>query len=301
MGFGDGKGFYEGGLDFGGGVGLYTPNAVEGWMGKGNSSTPINPVNFDWKGYEQGQGQQQAMNAMLLARAQGGGGPSVAENQLAQATQANRTAAASQAASARGGAMQQQAAQRNAQAQGVAVQQQAAGQGATMRAQEQQAAMGQYQGALQAQQNAELNRQLGMGQIQVSQSNAETARQTQTSAEEAKTKQGMLGMGSSVIFSGMGGGSDERMKHNVSGADKQIEDFLSHLASKKYEYNQGMGDGPGARIGIMAQDLEKSPAGKTLVVEGEDGMKYVDTQVRMPMMLLAAMADIHKRMRGAGL
>jgi hypothetical protein len=300
MGFGDGKGFYEGGLDFGGGVGLYTPNAVEGWMGKGNSSTPINPVNFDWKGYEQGQGQQQAMNAMLLARAQGGGGPSVAENQLAQATQANRTAAASQAASARGGAMQQQAAQRNAQAQGVAVQQQAAGQGATMRAQEQQAAMGQYQGALQAQQNAELNRQLGMGQIQVSQSNAETARQTQKSAEEAKTKQGMLGMGSSVL--GIAGKtSDERAKVNISGADKQIEDFLSHLASKKFEYRPGMGDGPGPRVGVMAQDLEESPVGRTLVNEGPDGMKRVDTTGRMPMMLLAAMADIHKRLQGAGL
>lgn len=300
MGFLDDISFGSNGLDFGGGVGIYSPNAVEHWMGEGNSSKPINPVTYDWSGYQQGQGQQQALNQMLLARARGEGGPSVAENQLAQATQQNRVAAASQAASARGGAMQQQAAQRQAQAQGVQAQQQAAGQAATMRAQEQQANMSAYQQSLQAQQNAELNRQLGMGQIQVSQSNAETQRQKNISDESNRTKQGMLGMGSSVLMSGLSG-SDERMKMNVSGADKQIEDFLSHLAAKKFEYKPGMGDGPGPRVGIMAQDLEKSPVGRTLVQEGPDGMRYVDTQKRMPMMLLAALADIHKRLQGAGL
>lgn len=195
--------------------------------------------------------------------------------------------------------MQAQAAQRQAQMQGVQAQQQSAGQGATMRAQEQQANTNAYQQALQAQQNAELNRQLGMGQNYVGYLNAETQRQKNASDEASKTKQGMLGMGSSVLMGGMK--SDERVKVNIEPADKQIEDFLSHLAAKRYEYAPSAGEEPGPRVGIMAQDLEKSPVGRTLVAEGPDGVKRVDTTGRMPMMLLAAMADIHKRLAGAGL
>jgi hypothetical protein len=288
------------GLDIGKGVGLYSPAEVENWMGGNNPTAPVTAVNYDWSGYQQGKGQQQAMNEMLLARAQGRGGPSVAENQLAQNMAQNRAAAYGQAASARGGSMNQAAAQRQAMISGTNAAQQAGGQGATLRAQEQMGAEQMYAQGLQAQQNAELNRQLGMGQTQLGQTNAETARQKQINDETAARKQAMLGMGSSIIMSGMGK-SDERAKMSIEGGDKMIEDFLSHIAAKKFEYRPGEGEAPGPRVGIMAQDMEKSPVGRTLVAEGPDGMKYVDTQKRMPMMLLAAMADIHKRMKGAGI
>ena len=291
--------FSDANLDFGGGVGLYNPGTVEKWF-QGDTTTAAAPITYDWGQYQQGQQQQQALNEMLLARAQGRGGPSVAENQLAQTTAANRAQAFGQAASARGGAMNQASAQRAALYAGANTNQQAAGQGATLRAQEQQAAMNQYQAGLQAQQNAELNRQMGMAQNQVGYLNAQTARQAERNKEENQAKQGMLGMGSSVIMGGLGG-SDERMKHDIGPADKMIEDFLSHISSKRYEYNPGMGDGPGMRVGVMAQDLEKSPVGRTLVERGDDGMRYVETQRRLPMLLLAALADVHKRLEGGGL
>ena len=248
------------------------------------------PATYDWSGYNKGNQQQQAMNEMLLARAQGRG-PSVAEGQLAQATDANRRSAMGQAASARGGAMQQQAAQRQAQSQGVQAQQQAAGQAATMRAQEQQAATSQYQNALQAQQQAEMMRQLQMGQQQLGYQQNETQR----FGARSQAQQGGLGnimgaaMGAASLF------SDERAKTNVHDAERDVAEMFQALRAKRFEYKPGYGDA-GEHMGVMAQDLERTPAGRTLVEHDAEGMRRIDPQ-RALMSLLAAGADIYDRLR----
>jgi hypothetical protein len=278
------------GLDFGEGLGVYTPGKVQEFL-HGPDVPGVNPVTYDWAGYNQGAQSQRHLQEMLLARAQGRGGPSVAEQQLALTTDANRRAAMGQAASARGGAMQQQAAARQAQAQGVQVQQQAAGQAALMRAQEQQAAMGQYQQALNAQQQAELQRQLQMGSTQVGLTTAENQRVGQQREQDASGLASMVG-GIGAIASKL---SDERAKTNIAPADSEIEDFLGHLAAKRYQYKEGTGEPPGMHTGVMAQDMERSPVGREFVREGPDGMKWVDTG-RMPLMLLAALAEQQKRL-----
>lgn len=84
-------------------------------------------------------GQQQALADILQARAEGRGGPSLAELQLAQSLEANRRAAAGALAGA-GRAINPAAAQRLLLQQQSTLGQQAAGQGALLRAQEQLAA-----------------------------------------------------------------------------------------------------------------------------------------------------------------
>jgi hypothetical protein len=71
--------------------------------------------------------------------------------------------------------------------------------------------------------------------------------------------------------------SDEREKKNIKGiSSDEIEDFLSSLAPKTYKYKDA-GNGKGERVGVMAQDLEKSKLGSKAVFEDEDGKKNVDT------------------------
>ena len=53
---------------------------------------------------------------------------------------------------------------------------------------------------------------------------------------------------------------------------------------------------PGPQYGIMAQDLEKTPEGATLVDEDETGMKHVDTD-RMTMAQSAALNEILQRIK----
>ena len=283
--------FGDDGIDMGEGLGIYTPGKVQEFL-HGDQIPGVNDVKYDWSGYQQGQQNQQDMNAMLLARAQGRGGPSVAEAQLAQATNANRVAAMSQANSARGGAMQQAAAQRNAQAQGVQVQQQSAGQGATLRAQEQQAAMGQYANALQAQQNTEMQRQIQLGQTQVAQTNAASQRIGQQREQDQSGIGSMVG-GIGAIASKL---SDERAKMQIHGAEQDVADMFQALHAKRFQYRPGMGEPQGEQVGIIAQDLERTPAGRTLVEHDSEGMRRIDPQ-RALMSLLAAGADIYDRLR----
>jgi hypothetical protein len=275
------------GLDFGYGLGVYTPSAVENWM-KGPAVRDANPLTYDWAGYGRTAEQQQNLNDMLLARAQGQT-PSVAEAQLNQATQANRAAAQSMAASARGGAMQQQAAQRNAQTQGVQAQQQSAGQAATLRAQEQSAAMQQYSQALQAQQNAEMQRQLGMGQNQIGYTGAESERMKMQRQQQQAGIGGIVGAVGGLV----GALSDERAKTDIRSADKDVDEFLDAVRPSKYRYREGYGD-PGTHYGVVAQDLEKTPMGRTMVSRDEQGMRHVEFR---PTELLAVMADMHDRLR----
>lgn len=278
------------GVDLGYGLGIYTPEAVEDWM-RGPAVPNANPVTYDWSRYDKNSQQQQDMNAMLLARAQGRGGPSVAETQLHNTTQAVQRNAAAQAASARGGAMQQQAAARNAQAQSVQSQQEAAGQGAQVRAQEQQAATGQYMQALNAQQNAELQRQLQMGQTQVAQTGAESQRIQMQRQQQQAGVGGVVGAVGGLV----GAMSDKRAKTDIHPAEQDIAEMFDALHAKRFQYKPGFGES-GEHLGVMAQDLERTPAGRTLVEHDSGGMRRIDPQ-RALMSLLAAGADIYDRLR----
>jgi len=86
-------------------------------------------------------------------------------------------------------------------------------------------------------------------------------------------------------------GSDERIKENVQKVDtKELLDKLSAVA-----YNYKKDPTKEKKVGIMAQDLEKSELGKTLVVEDENGVKGYNKDKALSA-TLAALADLNKRL-----
>jgi hypothetical protein len=91
--------------------------------------------------------------------------------------------------------------------------------------------------------------------------------------------------------------SDKKLKKHVEDARSDVKKFLDALSAKKYEYKNPdtPQTAPGERYGIIAQDLEKSDMGKSLVRETPQG-KMVDT-VQGFGALLAAQADLHERLK----
>lgn len=86
--------------------------------------------------------------------------------------------------------------------------------------------------------------------------------------------------------------SDERAKENIRTCDHEIKEMLSDLKAVSYFY-KNMVDGS-QHFGIVAQDLEKSAAGKSVVYEHE-GYKVIDT-IKATGLVLASLANLHDRL-----
>lgn len=93
--------------------------------------------------------------------------------------------------------------------------------------------------------------------------------------------------------------SDRKMKRKIVDSDGEIKDFLSAMKAYRYKYKKKVDPSDLDRFGIMAQDLEKTPAGKSLVLDmkTEDGktFKAVDTTMAVGT-LLAASAHLNDRL-----
>jgi len=91
--------------------------------------------------------------------------------------------------------------------------------------------------------------------------------------------------------------SDENNKKQVVDPKSDVNKFLDALQARSYAYKDTSkpGTAPGKRYGIMAQDLEKSEMGKSLVRETPVG-KMVDT-VQGFGAVLAAQAEMNKRLK----
>jgi hypothetical protein len=91
--------------------------------------------------------------------------------------------------------------------------------------------------------------------------------------------------------------SDEDMKMRVKGAsvghDGPIDEMLMNVRPVSYEYKDPR-DGVGRQYGIIAQDLEKSPMGDSMVMNTPRG-KMVDTR-KAALGGLAALSDHHARL-----
>lgn len=107
------------------------------------------------------------------------------------------------------------------------------------------------------------------------------------------------------MISGLGGAalgasskSDENAKENIEPAKdsaNEIETFMN--AIKEYNYNyKSKKDGTGDKTGVMAQDLEKTKVGKTMVDQDASGQKVVDTNKAIGA-ILAGMADLNKKIK----
>jgi len=91
--------------------------------------------------------------------------------------------------------------------------------------------------------------------------------------------------------------SDIRAKTNISPGAGEVESFLDALNSYKYEYKDENAPGAdaGMFVGVMAQDLEKSPMGASFVKDTPNG-KMVDYGHGLAA-ILASQANIHDRLR----
>ena len=92
-------------------------------------------------------------------------------------------------------------------------------------------------------------------------------------------------------------GSDIRMKKNISPGAGEVESFLDALNSYKYEYKDENAPGAdaGMFVGVMAQDLEKTPMGASFVQDTPKG-KRVDYGHGLAA-ILASQANIHDRLK----
>ena len=111
--------------------------------------------------------------------------------------------------------------------------------------------------------------------------------------DQQQVIQGIAGIGQTI-----GMLSDETEKENIKpakGSANEIETFMN--AIKEYNYNyKNKANGTGEKTGVMAQDLEKTAVGKTMVDENGKGQKVVDTNKAIGA-ILAGMADLNKKIK----
>lgn len=89
--------------------------------------------------------------------------------------------------------------------------------------------------------------------------------------------------------------SDERLKTDIEAAEGDIDAMLDNLRPTKYRYRDEARYGAGPRFGVMAQDLERSRAGRETVVDEPDGLG-VDVNKALSMSL-ASNARLNARLR----
>lgn len=87
--------------------------------------------------------------------------------------------------------------------------------------------------------------------------------------------------------------SDARLKRDIEDDREAVDELLDALAPYRFEYLDPK-HGAGEHHGIMAQDLEQSRIGQSLLVE-IDGMKHVDLK-RALMASLGALARLNERL-----
>jgi len=164
--------------------------------------------------------------------------------------------------------------------------------------------------------NQELMQESGMAQQdyanRLNLASARSGGQRQMADLYGQQSQAGLGMAAGIatavaMGSGGGGGttpttttaptaaSDVRVKENIEEAPIDIDQFLNEITGYKYNYKDPDKYGEGERLGVMAQDLEKSPMGEKVVEPMEDGVKGIDATKALHA-VLASVGRLNDRM-----
>lgn len=101
-----------------------------------------------------------------------------------------------------------------------------------------------------------------------------------------------LGTVASAAGSAVATTSDENAKTGIKPAD--MDDFMSKLHAISFDYKDPAKDGEGTRLGVKAQDVQKSKVGKKVVV-GKEPMKLDNGNAIGA--ALAGIAELHSRLR----
>jgi hypothetical protein len=127
--------------------------------------------------------------------------------------------------------------------------------------------------------------------------NADSEVMKAKTAAASEQKKGVIGgimQGAAAVGSMM---SDKNQKTNIKKDSKEIQKMLDVLSASTYDYKDTSKEGTaeGKRYGIMAQDLEKSSAGKSVVLD-KNGNKMIDVQQSVGV-LLASVAHLNKELK----
>jgi hypothetical protein len=90
--------------------------------------------------------------------------------------------------------------------------------------------------------------------------------------------------------------SDANAKTGVGDAESELEDLLAKVGAKTWQYKDPGKDGEGRFAGPMAQDLQRSEVGKSMVSEGPDGMLQVDG-ARAGLAALSGLALVNRKLK----
>lgn len=108
----------------------------------------------------------------------------------------------------------------------------------------------------------------------------------------AAGQENVLGIAGSIL----GMFSDERVKENIEDASAQVDAFLDEIEPKSFDYIDPCFGGSDM-IGVMAQDVQRSDIGKTLVSKDPtSGALQLDIR-RTLSLCMASVARLAKRMR----
>lgn len=89
--------------------------------------------------------------------------------------------------------------------------------------------------------------------------------------------------------------SDVNAKENIEAGEPDLEQFMKGLTVNKYDFKDPSKYGEGKHFGPMAQDLEKSEVGDSMVSENGEGVKMVDAG-KAQMVTLAVLKELYDRM-----
>lgn len=110
-------------------------------------------------------------------------------------------------------------------------------------------------------------------------------------AQIAQANRGSQLLGQGAMAAGYGMSSDKRLKTNIDEVDpKELKEMRKHLKAFAFNYKSDE-HGVGDWVGVMAQDLEKSKLGRTLVVHDAKGNKMIDIR-KVLSLFLATMAEV---------
>jgi hypothetical protein len=137
--------------------------------------------------------------------------------------------------------------------------------------------------------NAAGNYGQSMNQNAVGLGNALSGNMTGLGNAQAAAQIAQANRSSNLLGQGITGAamyfSDERLKENIQPVDKnEFKEMKKHLKAYKFNYKSDK-HGVGDWVGVMAQDLEKSRLGRTLVSHDEFGNKTIDIRKVLSMFL----------------